>query len=151
MNKDFLDILRALSATGANFLVVGAYAVTAYAEPRATGDIDLWVEPSQENAVHVYEALRIFGAPLESIQLEELARPGIIFQMGVAPVRIDILTAIDGVDFHEAWAARSSLFVDTESFPLIGRDHLIMNKRATGRTKDILDLELLEKHKPGKV
>jgi hypothetical protein len=103
----------------------GAYAVTAYAEPRATGDIDLWVEPTEENAARVLQALITFGAPISEISKEELAQPGLIFQLGVPPVRIDLLTAIDGVNFDDAWRERAELKVGQETFPLISRAHRV--------------------------
>lgn len=143
-------MLHALSNAGANFLIVGAYAVSAYAEPRSTGDIDLWIEPSAENAPRVFQALRNFGAPMVSITADDFSKPGLIFQLGVPPVRIDILTAIDGVEFATAWARRSTVRWGDEAYPVIGFDDLLANKLAAGRPKDLLDHALLLKHgKPG--
>ncbi len=146
MNPDFADLLRALSARRARFLVVGAFAVTVHAEPRATGDIDLWVEPTPENAARVLAALRDFGAPLRNLSAEDLARRGTVFQMGVAPVRIDILTEIDGVTFESAWRSRVFARFGDVRTPVIGRAALIRNKLATGRPKDVLDVESLRRH-----
>ena len=146
MNQDFIDALRALSEADARYLVVGAFAVAVHAEPRATGDLDIWVQPTPENAARVWEALRRFGAPLADLAVEDLARPAVVFQMGVPPARIDVLTSISGVDFEEAWAARATFPLGDLVIPVVGRDDLIRNKRAVGRPKDLLDLELLAKH-----
>jgi hypothetical protein len=148
VNPDFLDLLRALCAAEARFLVVGAYAVSFHSEPRSTGDLDVWVEPDPENARRVFEALTRFGAPLSDLTVTDLATPRIVFQMGVPPRRIDILTSISGVDFGEAWPHRAECRYGDVTFPLLGRDALIRNKRAVGRPKDLLDLERLERHAP---
>src|SRR5262245_24485348 len=107
MSPDFLDIVRALSEAEARFIVVGAYAVNLYVDPRATGDLDIWVEPSRENSQKVLKALADFGAPLSGISESDFAQPGVTFQIGIAPLRIDILTEISGVGFDEAWKDRS--------------------------------------------
>jgi hypothetical protein len=148
VNPDFLDLLRSLSDAEARFLVVGAYAVSYHAEPRATGDLDLWVEATAENARRVHAALAAFGAPLDELTVEDLADERTIFQIGVPPRRIDILTSITGVSFTEAWPERVEASYGEVRFPLLGRAELIKNKRAVGRPKDLLDLELLEKHAP---
>ena len=106
MNRDFVEMLQELSATGAEFMLVGAYALAAHERPRATGDIDIWVRATPENAIRVWGALVRFGAPLHDLTLEDLSAPGITFQMGLAPKRIDILTSISGVSFEEAWPNR---------------------------------------------
>src|SRR4030095_16741704 len=106
MNPDYSDILSTLSEAGVEFLLVGAYAMAVHGLPRATGDIDLWVRPERENAERTLLALRSFGAPLHDLTPEDLCREGTVFQIGVAPRRIDVLTAIDGVTFQEGWASR---------------------------------------------
>jgi hypothetical protein len=148
VNPDFLDLLRSLCDAEARFLVVGAYAVSYHAEPRATGDLDLWVEANPDNARRVYRALAAFGAPLDQLTVADLADARTIFQMGVPPRRIDILTSLTAVTFDEAWRGRVEASYGGLRFPLLGRDALIKNKRAVGRPKDLLDLELLEKHAP---
>jgi hypothetical protein len=147
VNQDFLDLLRSLSDAEARFLVVGAYAVSFHGEPRATGDLDVWVEPTPENAARVHRALAAFGAPLDELTVTDLHTPGVVFQMGVPPRRIDILTSITAVSFDEAWPERVEGRYGEVRFPLIGREALIENKRALGRPKDLLDLELLERHR----
>ncbi len=147
MNQDFLDVFRALFAADARFLVVGAFAVSVHAEPRATGDLDIWVEPTVANAARVYQALRAFGAPLHELTEKDLATSDMVFQMGIAPNRIDIVTSVSGLGFKEAWKSRSSFELGKVRVPVLGRTALIKNKRAAGRPKDLLDLELLKKHR----
>lgn len=144
MNRDFAEMLSALSAAGAEYLVVGAHALAAHGRPRATGDLDIWVRPSSDNADKVWAALAGFGAPLSALKKQDLTTPGIVFQIGVEPVRIDILTAIDGVDFEGAWSRRIVVDVDGQSVPLLGKDDLIRNKRAAGRPQDLADVAALE-------
>ncbi|HEY2028279.1 MAG TPA: hypothetical protein VGH20_03630 [Myxococcales bacterium] len=145
MNRDFVEMLSALSAAGAEFLIVGAHALAAHGTPRATGDLDIWVRAESENAQRVWRALLQFGAPLSDLTLEELAQPGIVFQIGLPPARIDLLTAIDGVSFDEAWRGRVMSTVAGLELPFIGRAELIRNKRAAGRPKDLVDVEILER------
>jgi hypothetical protein len=148
VNRDFAEILHELSAAGADFLVVGAYAMAAHDQPRATGDIDIWVRATRSNAEKVWKALIAFGAPLNVLTIADLAAPGITFQMGLPPNRIDILTDIDGVTFDEAWAGRLTARFDDIVYSVIGRDDLIRNKRAAGRPKDLLDADRLEEGEP---
>ena len=143
VNEDFRDLLSALCDANARFLIVGAYAVSYHAEPRATGDLDVWVEATPENAAHVYEALREFGAPLHDLTQNDLASPDVVFQIGLPPRRIDILTSITGVTFEEAWADRAEVSYGPVRCFAIGRKALIENKLALGRPKDLLDVELL--------
>jgi predicted nucleotidyltransferase len=147
VNPDFRELLRALSDADARFLIVGAYAVSYHAEPRATADLDIWIDGTPENAERVYRALRDFGAPLVDLSLVDLSTPGVVFQIGVAPRRIDILTSIDGVLFAEAWPGRAEALFEGVRFPVIGIDALVKNKRAVGRPKDLLDLELLGRYR----
>ena len=144
MNPDFLDILSALSAEGADYLVVGAYAVAAHGAPRATGDLDVWVRPTPENAKRVMSALRRFGAPLHGLTEQDLSAPAVVFQMGVPPRRIDVLTAIDGVAFDEAWPHRTRVKEGALEVAVLGLGDLLRNKRAAGRPKDLADVERLE-------
>jgi hypothetical protein len=149
MNRDFAEMLSALSAEGAEFLVVGAYAMAAHGYPRATGDIDVWVRPSPENAERVLRALRTFGAPLFDLQVSDLVSVDTVFQIGLPPNRIDLLTGISGVAFDEAWPSRMRTTVDGIEVPVLGMAHLLQNKRASGRPKDQADLVWLEsKAKP---
>jgi hypothetical protein len=142
--QHYRDILAELSAAGADYLLIGAFALASYIEPRATGDIDLWVRPDPENARRVWNALAAFGAPIGNLTAEDFAKPGLVFQIGVAPVRIDILTKIDGVDFDEAWPERERLNFEGVVVPVISRRHLVINKQATGRPKDLADVAMLQ-------
>jgi hypothetical protein len=142
--QHYRDILAELSAAGADYLLIGAFALASYVEPRATGDIDLWVRPDSENARRVWAALAAFGAPIGNLTAEDFSRPGLVFQIGVAPVRIDILTQIDGVDFDEAWPEREHLDFEGVVVPVISRRHLVINKQTTGRPKDLADVAMLE-------
>ena len=136
-------MLSALSAAGAEFLVVGAHALAAHGVPRATGDLDLWVRATAENAERVWEALEQFGAPLHDLTKDDLARPEIVFQIGVVPQRIYLLTSITGVTFDEAWDNRVVVRLADLDVPVLGRSELVRNKRAVGRTRDLADIEAL--------
>jgi len=144
LNPDYRDILSELSAAGADFLLVGAYALAVHGLPRATGDLDIFVRPTRKNAGKVWKALVRFGAPLAGVSKEDFSRPGKVVQLGVAPGRIDLLTAIDGVDFAEAWASRQEVEVEGLRIPVLGRAALIRNKRASGRPQDLADVKRLE-------
>ena len=144
-NPDFRDLFAALNGARAKYLLVGGYALAFHGHPRFTKDLDVWVEPTGENAPKALAALKEFGAPLHDLSLEDLMRPGLIFQIGVAPNRIDVLTAIDGVAFGEAWSGRSETVYGGATVPVLSRRHLIANKRATARPQDLLDAEELEK------
>ena len=147
LNEDYKEILRALSATKARFLVVGAYAMGAYGYVRATGDFDIWVEHSPENSAKVYKALKKFGAPITQLTPDTFAVEGVVFQIGVAPRRIDILTSIDGVSFKKAYAAREEVRMERLKLPMLSKADLIKNKKATGRPKDKLDAEELRRRR----
>ena len=142
--KDFRDLLRAFVDHEVRFLIVGAYALAAHGRPRATGDLDVWVETAATNAERVFAALEEFGAPLRDLTRDDLATPGIVFQVGLPPLRIDVLTQISGVDFAPAWAGRLEVDFSGVRVPVIGRNDLLTNKRATGRTKDLADAERLD-------
>ncbi len=144
MNSDFRDLLAGLNGEAVEYLVVGAHALAAHGHVRATKDLDVWVRPSEQNAPNVLRALKAFGAPLHDLTQDDLAHPGIIFQIGVAPIRIDIITAIDGVGFDEAWDARVQVQLGDIQVHVLSRHHLIQNKRASGRLQDLADVERLE-------
>ena len=144
MNRDFVEMLFALSETGADSLIVGAYAVAAHGHPRATGDLDIWIRPSPENAERVFQALQVFGAPLSNISQEDLSLPGTVFQIGVSPSRIDILTSRTGVAFDQAWQNKMAIIIEGREVFCIGLDDLLINKKATGRPQDLADVDSLE-------
>lgn len=143
INPDFSDLLRAFNAAEVRYLVVGAYAVTFHAQPRFTKDLDLWVEASSENAVRVHAALASFGAPIGDLTLEDLANAEMVYQIGVAPNRIDILMGVSGLKFREAWPRRVGSNYGDCPIQMISKTDLIRNKRAAGRPQDLIDLRAL--------
>ena len=143
MNQDFVDLLRAFIDADVRFLIVGAYALAHHGRPRATGDLDIWVQPTPENAPLVLRALAAFGAPLQDVGVDDFTRPGVVFQIGVPPGRIDVLTELTGLRFDDAWPTRSRGSFGGIDVDFIGRDAFIQNKRATGRAKDLGDIEAL--------
>jgi len=143
MNQDFVDLLASFLRADVRFLVVGAYALAVHARPRATGDLDVWVEPTAANATRVMAALGEFGAPLQELSEKDFGTEGLVFQMGVAPRRIDILTTLTGLSFDEAWQGHVTHEFGGVLVPFLGRDALIKNKRATGRPQDLADLGYL--------
>lgn len=140
------DMLEALVLEGVDFLVVGAFALAAHGVPRATGDIDIWVRPEPANAKRLIVALTRFGAPVEAhgISPKDFESTGLVYQLGLPPHRIDLLTSIDGLTFDEAWPRRAFGELFGHEVPLLSREDLITNKRAVGRAKDLLDVALLE-------
>ena len=146
MNEDFRDVLAELLSARARFLVVGAHAVAVHGIPRATGDLDVWIDPDPDNVPRVWAALIRFGAPVEAlgVSVEDLAKPGMIVQIGVPPRRIDVMTGVTGLAFEGAWTSRVAHRVDDLEVPFIGRAALLENKRAAGRPKDLADIEALE-------
>jgi uncharacterized nucleotidyltransferase DUF6036 len=145
MNADFLDLLTALSAADARFLVVGGYAVGVHGWPRATKDLDVWIEASADNAKRVMQALRDFGAPLDDLTESDLGAPGTGFKMGEPPSRIDILTQIEGIRFEDAWPRRLETSFGSVRCAVIGRADLLTNKRSAGRPQDLADVAALER------
>lgn len=143
MNSDFKDLLKALNEAKARYLVVGGYAVIKHTEPRYTKDLDVWVSPDTENAKKVYSALENFGAPLEGVTISDFTDTSIVYHMGRAPARIDVLMSLKGLDFEGSWAKRvEAAFGDVTTQFLSARD-LITNKRLVGRAQDLMDVESL--------
>jgi predicted nucleotidyltransferase len=144
LNEDYRDMLQCLLEEKVRFLLVGAYAVAVYGYPRATKDIDIFVRAAPENASSLMKALLRFGAPVSDISESDFSREGVVFQIGSSPRRIDILTRISGVDFERAYANRQTVSVEGMDVPVISLKDLIANKRASGRTQDLADLEKLQ-------
>ncbi len=144
-NPDYLDLAACLAAEKAEFLVVGAFALAEYGLPRATGDFDVLVRPTGDNAARVLSALRRFGAPLGGVTEGDLARPGTVFQIGVTPRRIAILTELSGVAYDEAWANRLEREVHGRRLSFLGEETFIKNKRSSGRPKDLVDADAVER------
>lgn len=144
LNEDYRDILQALSDEKVKFILVGAYALAAHGYPRATMDIDIWVMPSPDNAEAVLRALRSFGAPLQNLTQKDLEEDGTVFQIGVAPRRIDIITTVTGLKFEQTYYNAVLVNIEGIDVHIPSIADLIINKRATGRTKDLADAEALE-------
>ena len=144
VNSDFRDLLRDLSDCGVRFLVVGAHALMYHTEPRYTKDLDLWVEPTEANAVRVWKALNDFGAPVAGVKPADFTDPDLVYQIGVEPNRIDVMMGIQGVTFEKAWPRRIRTTYGKVRVYLLSREDLIRTKRAAGRPQDMLDLDRLK-------
>jgi len=146
MSPDFLDLLRSLLGADVRFLIVGAYAVGVHGRPRATKDLDVWVEASLENAPKVIKGLIDFGAPLMGLTEADLQSPGVGLQIGVEPGRIDVLTSVSGIRFEDAWPRKvQANFAEGVRCNVIGLEALLQNKRAAGRPQDLADVAALER------
>lgn len=145
LSPDFKDILSAFVGKDVEFLVVGGYAVAFHGFVRGTGDFDIWIRASDLNAERTWNALIEFGAPLSDLTPEDLKTPGIVFQMGVPPNRIDIINKIDGVEFDDAWPERKFIEFEGILIPIIGKPDLLKNKQTMNRPKDIADILWLTK------
>ena len=145
MIDDFGDVLREFVAHQVIFLVVGAHALAVHGIPRATGDLDVLVQANPANAERVVAALASFGAPIDDLGIsrDDFVRPDVVAQLGLPPYRIDILTSISGVEFDAAWEDRVDGNVAGVNVPVLGRASFRKNKRASGRPKDLADLQAL--------
>ncbi len=145
MIDDFRDVLTELNKSGAQFLVVGAHALSVYGVPRATVDLDIWIRADAENAGRVYAALAAFGARLEALGVSQadFQTPDVVTQFGLPPLRIDLMTSVSGLRFDDAWPSRIEAEIEGVRVPILDRESFIRNKRASGRKKDLADLELL--------
>ena len=143
LDKDFNEFVELFVANGVRFLIVGGYALAAHGYPRATDDFDAWVWANSENAEKIIECLTEFGFGSLNLTTDDFTTLDRVVQLGYPPYRIDIITSISGVEFENAWANRWVIDVDGMQVPFIGRDDLLTNKRATGRPKDLLDVEYL--------
>jgi hypothetical protein len=145
MNSDFKDLLQSLHACEVRYLVAGGYAVIHYSQPRYTKDIDLWIEPTPENAAKLMRAFRLFGIPLLDVTEEDFATPGTQFSLGVPPCAIDFLTTIPGLEFEQAWLGKVSS--QEHDFPIhyLGKKDLILAKETAARPQDLADLDELRR------
>lgn len=125
-------------------MVVGGYAIAFHGYVRGTGDIDLWIRISDKNAERVWKALQTFGAPLFDLKIEDLKTPGMVFQMGLPPNRIDIINKVEGVEFDKAWPNRTFVEIHELSIPVVAKPDLLQNKRTMKRPKDMADIIWLE-------
>lgn len=149
-NKDYEDLLYHFNAAGVRYLIVGAYAVIYYTEPRYTKDIDIWIDPTRENAEKVCAALKAFGAPIEQLTLEDLTNPEMVYQIGIEPNRVDVLMGMGKIQFNKAWENRIITKYGEVSTCVIDIDGLIQAKKAAARIQDKIDVEALELVKKSK-
>jgi hypothetical protein len=147
INSDFKDLLRDLNAAGVRYLIVGGYAVMTYAEPRYTKDLDVWIDPVEPNAERLFVALAQFGAPTQDIRPSDFIEPEVFFQIGVEPVRIDIMTSVPGLDFDAAWECKAIVDFGGESAPVLCREDVVKSKVAAGRTRDWQDVKRLGRNR----
>jgi len=148
LNQDFRDLLIVLSDEGARFLLIGGWALALHGHGRGTDDMDVFVQPTGENASRVFRALAAFGAPIAAHGITEglFAREGYGYRVGTKPNLIEILTRIDGITFEEAYRDHQSFDMEGREIPYIGRAALLRNKLAAGRAKDLADVEWLRNH-----
>ena len=145
VNSDFTELLKLFNDNNVRYLIIGGYAFIQYAEPRYTKDLDLWISTDMSNAKAVYRALKMFGAPLTGLTQADFSDEGYFYQMGVAPMRVDILMGIPGMEFEEAWERRVEINFDGLIVPFISKEDLITAKRAAGRPQDLIDADILAK------
>lgn len=143
LSRGFKEFVGSLNAHGVEYLVVGGYAMALHGRPRHTGDLDVWIGNGAGNADRLMAALRGFGFGEVGLSAADFIEPGQVIQLGYPPFRIDLLTSIDGVEFEQAWSRRQRVEHDGLSIFFIGLDDLKANKRASGRPRDIDDLENL--------
>ena len=143
LNQDYSELLKILNEYKVQYLIIGAYAVIYYTDPRYTKDMDIWVKKETENIKGLYKALAKFGAPLEKIAEEDFMKKDIIYQMGIEPVRIDILTNLFGIDFEKAWKTKSKTKYGDIGMNIIDLDNLIKSKKKAGRAQDKIDIKKL--------
>ena len=143
-SSDFEELLAAFNANRVRAIIVGAHALAFHGRPRFTKDLDILIEPSVENAERVVQSLAEFGFGSVGLTAADFAEPGPIVQLGVAPNRIDLLTAIDGVTFEEAWNGRVEGHFGQQRVAFLGRAEFLRNKRASGRPQDLADIDAIE-------
>lgn len=143
-SSDFKDLLNLFRKNRVRYLVVGGYAVMKYSEPRFTKDIDLFIATDQDNAKAVYKSLREYGAPLENLTSDDFTHKEYFYQMGRAPIRVDIMMSIPGIEFEDAWKHRETVDLDDVQILFISRSDLIRSKEASGRPQDKIDVEKLK-------
>jgi hypothetical protein len=146
LNQDYREMLLCLQEAKADFIIVGAYALAAHGNPRATGDIDIWVRPDAENSLRIIRALAEFGAPVPDLTIDDFVRTDTIIQIGVVPCRIDIITGIDGLTFADAWRNKVEIEVDGLTLHILSKADILKNKLAANRDKDQSDIAWLKKN-----
>jgi hypothetical protein len=150
LNKDFKEFVALLNSIGVEYLIVGGYALAAHGHPRYTGDLDIWIRAAERNVDKLLDTLARFGFGELGLKAEDFLSPGMIVQLGYPPSRIDLLTAIDGVEFDACYARRVVMNIAGVDLPIIGLEEFRANKRAAGRAQDLADLQSLEDSKDSK-
>jgi hypothetical protein len=148
LDGNFCDLLSAFRACSVRYLIIGGWAVSVHAQPRATQDMDIFVSPDRENIEAVYEALIRFGAPLKATDKSKFLEPGTFFRIGAPPCQVDIFPAIPGVEFEACWANRVNVLLDaagTLSADVISAEDLIAAKIASGREQDVADAQAIKR------
>jgi hypothetical protein len=140
---DFRELLSLFNAEDVRYLIVGDFALAHYGRPRYTKDLDIWIDCSEDNAQKLFRALARFGAPLANLTSRDFAEADIVFQIGIEPLRVDILTDISGPQFNDAWSQRENSTYGDVPVYLISKTDYIANKRASGRPSDLRDVEAL--------
>jgi hypothetical protein len=148
LNKDFKEFAELLNSIGVEYIVVGGYALAAHGHPRYTGDLDIWVRPSGDNVAKLLQALNAFGFGSLGLSAADFLEPEAVIQLGYPPHRIDLLTAIDGVTFDSCYSSHVPMQVGDVTLPIIDLANFRANKLASGRAKDIADLETLDESDP---
>jgi hypothetical protein len=149
MHRDFKELLSAFNAGRVRYLIVGGYAVSFHAQPRATKDLNILIGADAENSKAVLTALAKFGAPIEGLSAKDFAEPDNFFRMGTPPVMVDIMPKISGVEFEEAWRRRIDVRIDDDlSVPFISREDLLVAKLSAGRAQDLIDVDALRESNP---
>ena len=141
INSDFRDLLRSFNAAGVRYLIVGGYAVMIHTEPRYTKHLDLWIDPELQNASAMLDALAGFGAPTSDVKPSDFTEPEVFFQIGVEPVRVDILTSVSGLDFASAWSRKIVVDFDGEPAPVLCRQDILAPRLQPGACSDRKDVQ----------
>jgi len=136
ISSDYKDLLNIFNAAGVRYLIVGGYAVMVHSEPHYTKDLDIWIDLSEGNAQAAFSALARFGAPLKGLEASDFNAPDVFYQVGIEPVRVDIMTSVPGLEFARAWERRVIVDFDGESAPVISRDDLVTSKSRAGRPRN---------------
>jgi predicted nucleotidyltransferase len=143
VQEDYRELLKSLNGRGVEYVIVGAYALAHHGVPRATGDLDILIRSTEDNALHVIRALKDFGFEFPDLSAADLQEPETVVQLGVPPVRVDLITSLTGLSWDEAYSGREAAVYGGVPVFYIGREQLIANKRALGRKRDLADLEAL--------
>ena len=145
INSDYTDILRYFVEETVQFLVVGGYAVMKHSEPYHTKDLDLWIAPHRVNAERTYRSLARFGAPLGDVTVDDLLNPDLVYQLGIEPVRIDLMSFVSGLDFEAAWNRRDKMMYGGLEVPVLSIEDTSCAKKASGRPKDLIQATELDR------